>query len=607
MLTLLALFSTLTVGYVIFINGKTILERQIQDHLVSVVALKSYQVDEWYNEEEEDIELLAQSPNLVVSYATLLAQPQDKLHQSQSYQRISDFLRLQLVKEEDFFEFFIMDTEGKIVISSDKEQEDKYKANRPYFVNGKKSTFVQNVYHSLTLGEPALTMSAPVEDENGAVLGVLAGRVQLDELSQFMRDYPGLGETGDTYLVNRYNFFITEPRLGEGYALRKAIHTEGVEQCLAGKSGTSQYEDYHGAPVLGAYQWLPEREIGVITEMHQSEAFAMVDQLRDVVRLVIVLIAAAFAGIGLLVGRTVSKPIEKLIKGVNEVASGNLDYRVAIESKSEVGQMADAFNNMAASLKEKTERLQIAAIEAQSANQAKSEFLSSVSHELRTPLTAVIGLAQLLQKKYYGALNEKQTEYVQDILESSNHLLSLINDILDLTKLEAGQSRLELVETQVKELMEGSMLLVKESAAKNKVSVQLKIPKQILKQKITLDKRRFKQIMVNLLSNAVKFTPAGGKVTIEAEKRQDDLMVSVADTGIGISSGDTERIFDAFYQVRAGTTGKSPGTGLGLSLTKHLVEQHHGQIWVESEGIGKGSRFSFIIPMNLTSQERDYE
>ena len=307
--------------------------------------------------------------------------------------------------------------------------------------------------------------------------------------------------------------------------------------------------------------------------------------------------------------------LKKLAQTVDDIGlSGNISERILTAGNDEISNLAGGINSMLAALqksedelKEKAERLQIVALEAQAASQAKSEFLSSVSHELRTPLTAIIGLAQLLQKKYYGALNEKQAEYVQDILESSNHLLSLINDILDLTKIESGQSTLELGDAEVKELMESSLLLVKESAMKSKVSVQLKVPEKMLKQRIKVDKRRFRQIMVNLLSNAVKFTPGGGTVTIEAKKEQDELMVSISDTGIGISPEAQERIFDAFYQVSAGISGKSPGTGLGLSLAKHLVEQHHGQIWVESEGVGKGSRFSFTIPLKLSSQEFNYE
>jgi signal transduction histidine kinase len=307
--------------------------------------------------------------------------------------------------------------------------------------------------------------------------------------------------------------------------------------------------------------------------------------------------------------------LKKLAQAVKSIGtSGNFSERVLTSGKDEISSLANNINSMLASLqqaqeelKANTEHLKIAVVEAQSANLAKSEFLSSVSHELRTPLTAIIGLTQLLQKKYYGPLNEKQADYIQDILGSSNHLLSLINNILDMAKIEAGKSRLELAETQVKELIGGSLLFVKENAAEKRIDLRLEIPEEILNLRITADKLRFRQVMVNLLSNAIKFTETKGKVVIEAEKKEDELMVSVSDNGIGISLEEQGKIFDAFYQVNTKITSKIPGTGLGLCLAKHLVELHQGRIWVESEGIGKGSSFSFTISLSLQSQEPEYE
>jgi len=219
-----------------------------------------------------------------------------------------------------------------------------------------------------------------------------------------------------------------------------------------------------------------------------------------------------------------------------------------------------------------------------------------MSHELRTPLNAVIGFSQVLQEQYFGKLNEKQAEYVGDILESGQHLLSIINDILDLSQIEAGKMELKLSGVKIKDLLERSLVMIKEKALVHSIKLDIDITRDLEGLEITADARRLKQVMFNILSNAVKFTPNGGAIRLECRKEGKELIISVSDTGIGIAPEEQERVFDEFYQVISGIRkDKSSGTGLGLSVTKSIVEMHGGRIWVESEGLGKGSRFSFTL------------
>ena len=243
------------------------------------------------------------------------------------------------------------------------------------------------------------------------------------------------------------------------------------------------------------------------------------------------------------------------------------------------------------------EELHRAKLAAEAASQAKSDFLASMSHELRTPLNAVIGFSEVLQEQYFGELNEKQAGYVGDILESGKHLLSLINDILDLSKIEAGKEELKLSRVSIEELLENSLVMIREKAMKHGIGLDLHISQDVEGLEITADERKLRQVMFNLLSNAAKFTPDGGAITVEAKQEGEEFVISVADTGIGIAPEHQEKVFQEFYQVRGGMKDKTPGTGLGLSLTRRFVEMHGGRLWVESEGEGKGSKFSFTLPI----------
>jgi signal transduction histidine kinase len=228
------------------------------------------------------------------------------------------------------------------------------------------------------------------------------------------------------------------------------------------------------------------------------------------------------------------------------------------------------------------------------ANRHKSEFLANVSHELRTPLNAIIGFSEVLLEKMFGELNEKQNEYVDDILSSGRHLLSLINDILDLSKIEAGRMELELAKFDLPSAVENALILVRERAVRHGIKLDRVIDEKL--GECVGDERKVKQVLVNLLSNAVKFTPEGGQIRVKAALGDGSVILSIADTGIGIAPEDQETIFEEFRQVGTTYAQKREGTGLGLTLTRKFVEMHGGRIWVESD-LGKGSTFTFTLPI----------
>jgi signal transduction histidine kinase len=228
------------------------------------------------------------------------------------------------------------------------------------------------------------------------------------------------------------------------------------------------------------------------------------------------------------------------------------------------------------------------------ANRHKSEFLANMSHELRTPLNAVIGFSEVLGDELFGDLNEKQAEYVGDIHESGRHLLSLINDILDLSKVEAGHMELDLARFPLHPAIDNALTLVSERAARRGLTLTSKIDE--LPDEMVGDERKFKQILLNVLSNAIKFTPAGGQVTLTGQCHDSWIEIEIRDTGVGISAEEQTRVFDAFQQAGRDYARKAEGTGLGLTLTRQFVELHGGSIKVASAP-DEGSTFTIKLPL----------
>lgn len=353
---------------------------------------------------------------------------------------------------------------------------------------------------------------------------------------------------------------------------------------------------------------------------------ARIRNTRGAIALVSLFVFGVGIAIALAIGLMITTPLEHLSETVEQIAQGDLSRRSQLTSDDEVGRLSLAFNTMVgklesaqgeledlnARLEKRAEDLQKEIGErklieqqlkrekerAELANRAKSDFLANMSHELRTPLNAVIGFAQVLGDRYFGELNQKQTEYVKDIQSSGEHLLGLINDILDIAKIEAGKVQLELSPVYIRQILEHCLIMIKEKCARHRISISLQFEDGVDGLEIQVDPRKLKQILYNLLSNAAKFTPEGGAICLSAARHDEKIVIGVKDTGIGIDPAHQGKIFEEFYQVQGGIADKTPGTGLGLALTKRMVEMHGGRIWVESEGKDKGSRFIFELPIN---------
>jgi signal transduction histidine kinase len=278
-------------------------------------------------------------------------------------------------------------------------------------------------------------------------------------------------------------------------------------------------------------------------------------------------------------------PIQEIDTRLAAVASGDFSKHVDVTNRDQLGALGTNVNRM-------NDELRRLYGELETASQHKSEFLANMSHELRTPLNAIIGFSQVLRERMVGDVNDKQEEYLDDIISSGNHLLALINDVLDLSKVEAGQFELEVAPFSLRDALERGVSMVRERATQNGVGLTLESGLHM--GVVRGDERRIRQVVFNLLSNAVKFTPEGGSVIVSSARVNGEVHVSVSDTGPGIAAEDQTRIFEEFQQTDIGAS-QLEGTGLGLALSKRLIELHGGRIWVASE-LGKGSMFTFALP-----------
>ena len=426
-----------------------------------------------------------------------------------------------------------------------------------------------------------------------------------------------LGTSGYVYAIDARGVPISHPN-GAAFTHRSLAFPQVTKALAATQTGSTVGRNFRGERVLST--WATVRPVGwkVFVEQPESAAFAPVRG--KIWRTALLLAAFLAAGIGLsvLLARRLVRPVKQMRTAAARIGAGAYDERIELRRRDELGGLADELNGMAASLQasvqslerkveERTRELQRALAELsrkgrqlEIASEHKSHFLANMSHELRTPLNAIIGFSQVLRQRLFGPINERQEEYLDDILSSGNHLLSLINDVLDLSKVEAGQVELEVASFSLRETLERGVVMVREPATKDGVRLSLKLAPGV--DLVEGDERRLRQVIFNLLSNAVKFTPEGGEVVVATASRDHEVLISVTDTGPGIRVEDHERIFEEFQQTDVGVQLRE-GTGLGLALSKRLVELHGGRIWVESEP-GHGSRFVFTLPANEADHAR---
>ena len=446
--------------------------------------------------------------------------------------------------------------------------------------------------------EPFLTLASRDRDDGGQVTLAEINLRYVGEVVERIR----IGDGGIVYVVDSADLVVAHPDVSvvlrktslSGYEPLRRVR----EAAARGDASPGMFaaQAFDGRDVMISAALIPSTHWLVVAEQPRGEVLGRIyAALGRTLAATLAGVAAALA-VAFLLARALARPILELRRGADKVARGDLSARIDVRTGDDVEALARDFNHMADQLRDYTDglerKVQEKTAELEAANRHKSEFLANMSHELRTPLNAVIGFSDALKEEMFGKLNPKQLEYVADINASGQHLLSLINDILDLTKVEAGRMELDEREFDVSVLVSNCCTLVRERAIRQSLKLTVDVPRGLAWR---ADERKVKQVLLNLLTNAVKFTPPGGRVQVRAAREADTLTIEVADTGPGIAAADQEVIFEAFRQLRGAGAARNEGTGLGLPLSRRMVELHGGTLTVRSTP-GSGSTFTARFP-----------
>ncbi|HEX7232465.1 MAG TPA: sensor histidine kinase [Candidatus Binatia bacterium] len=456
--------------------------------------------------------------------------------------------------------------------------------------------------------EPYMTIAVPIERYAGRLIGALQVQVNLKYVWDLLSKLR-VGAKGYAYAVAQNGDLIAHPDITLVLQRRNVMDLDQVRSAFQAPANTQRptwtiAKNLQGRKVFSSWSPLPTLGAMVFVERPVEEVYGPLyaSLIRTsgllLVGLCMSLVAALF------VARRVVRPLETLRSGVERIGSGDMNLRLELKTGDEIEVLADEFNKMADNLRsaydelerkvaERTRDLAIANKRLQELDRLKSDFVSNVSHELRTPLTAIKGAVDLVLRKVAGPLTEKQIHYLTRVMSNTRHLTGLINDVLDLSKIESGSSEVKPSRVSLGSLVHEVIETLRPVAAEKAITLDSVVTGRSIF--VWADPDKINQVLMNLIGNAIKFTPASGAVKVSASRKsKDTVQVSVSDTGPGVLPNEREKIFDKFYQIAEQGGAKPKGTGLGLAICKALVELHGGKIWVESE-MKHGSTFNFSL------------
>jgi signal transduction histidine kinase len=515
----------------------------------------------------------------------------------------------------------VVNLDGVVVASSIYADVDKDVSNLQSFKDGKKAYTISDISKGKIHDQFYQYLSAPIVKKN-KIVGVILITVSADALFDIVTNRVGLGDTGEIYIVNKDGYMITPSRFRKHSILQLKINTLNFRRCCLHKTGkllehkeVLKTLDYRNHSVLGSHDYIPQMQWCVLAEIDEDEAFYSLNKIKLLFIFEVIVIAFVTLIVGVLLSRRLTKPLVALHKGSEMIGSGNLDYKVEIDSKDELEDLGNAFNKMTENLKQSTTTIGSLEEAIQKSREleeklkkaldVKSEFVALVSHELKTPLTSIKESICLILDGLAGDVSDEQKDLLQITKRNIDRLTRLVNDILDIQKLDMGKMKYSFKECDINQVIEDVVKTEENVAKDKKIELIANLDKNI--SPISADRDRLSQVIYNLVNNALKFTE-NGNITINTKQENDNILISVADSGMGIDKNDLEKLFKSFSQLKQEkssedmSSSSTKGTGLGLAISKKIIEAHGGTITVDSV-LHKGTTFTITIPLKKQEQK----
>jgi len=575
-------------GSVFYISAQTSLRDRALNQLMAVATIQEGRIED----------LITHNQELLDSFTSRLTLRQALDRYNRLHGNTDKALMQRIITETQagvtsFKVVSVLNPAGEVVASTRASMIGQNFSGQAFFAQGKVRDDTTSNFFRTESGNPGLYLVGPLK-LNGQLAGVAVIEWDASGLLATTKDHTGLGTTGEIALAKRDGdgqaVYITPLRFDAAAALRRTVPLSAanatVARGLLRQDGTSTgMTDYRGRPVLAAFRYIRDADWALVAKTDQDEAYGPLIQLGNLLLVALFILSVVIIFVSFYLARRLNDPILSLAVAADKIRGGDLSARAEVSTKDEIGQLAGTFNAMASNYEK--------------VDQMKSEFVLLTSHQLRTPATAVKGFISMILDGYAGKVNPKQRDLITAAYEENERQIGVINSILDVAKMEAGEMELVRDVQDVAPILEASAA-GQASLLKSK-SQRLSIIKPQQPVELWVDAAKLQLVIDNLIHNAIKYSPPHTKITLELKPLPHSTLIQVSDQGIGIARKDWHRLFKRFSRIASPQTANVPGAGLGLYLADKLVAMHGGKISVRSHK-GEGTTFTIELP-NVNKEE----